>query len=78
MNAHRFIAVAAILVAAALALSGCEKERREKFMAVCAEAKFEASQCQFLYAMKKDAEDDSSSAAIMGGMALGMSAGRVK
>lgn len=70
-----------LLILIPLLLTACEseEEKKAKYMAFCTGSEFSAKQCEVLYmnfTASIEAKNEASSAAIMGGLALGMSAGR--
>lgn len=69
-----------LIIAAALALAGCETEadKRAQFVAFCSTHDFSVNQCQVLYALRRDIAGDVSSAESNGlatGLAIGVSSG---
>ena len=61
-----------LLALALLALAGCKskEERRKEFADICLPTGFTVPQCNLLFQMKEDAEDDSNTA-----LAIGISTG---
>lgn len=68
----------AIASLALLALAACDSksDRHARFVPACTDHEFTAKQCELLFSMQEKASDDSDSAALMGGVAIGMSAGK--
>lgn len=59
-----------------LALSACTDEEKaaQEFTMACAETGFSTEQCQFLYAMKKQSDNQAAAAQGMAGAAIGLGA----